>query len=78
MNPKNEVKNIDDFRKKKILHIHGTSDTSTDTKEAYIIEKEIPGAEIKWNNDADHFFHGKEDLLVKAIVDWLNKKLNYE
>ena len=75
MNPKNDVKNIDDFRKERILHIHGTSDTSTDTKEAYVIEKEIPGAEIRWIRDANHFFVGKEDLLVKAILDWLLIKL---
>ena len=75
MNPKNDVKNIDDYRKKRILHIHGTIDTSTDIKEAYVIEKEIPGAEIKWINDANHFFHGKEDLMTKAVVDWLSQKL---
>ena len=75
MNHKNDVKNMDDYRKKRILHIHGTIDTSTPTEEAYVIEKEIPGAEIKWIRDANHFFVGKEDLLVKAIFDWLLEKL---
>ena len=75
MNPKNDVKNMDDYRKKRILHVHGTIDTSTPTEEAYVIEKEIPGAEIKWIKDANHFFVGKEDLLVKAIYDWLLEKL---
>ena len=75
MNPKNDVKNMDDYRKKRILHVHGTIDTSTPTEEAYVIEKEIPGAEIKWIRDANHFFVGKEDLLVKAIFDWLLEKL---
>ena len=75
MNPKKDVKNIDDYRKKRILHVHGTIDTSTPTEEAYVIEKEIPGAEIKWIKDANHFFVGKEELLVKAILDWLLQKL---
>ena len=59
MNPKKELKNIDDYRKKRILHIHGTIDTSTDIKEA------------------NHNFVGKEDLLIKAIDDFLTKKLKY-
>ena len=75
MNPKNDVKNIDDYRKKRILHIHGTIDTSTATEEAYVIEKEIPGAEVKWIHDANHFFDGKENIMVKAVVDWLSQKL---
>ena len=75
MNHINDVKNMDDYRKKRILHVHGTIDTSTPTEEAYVIEKEIPGAEIKWIRDANHFFVGKEDLLVKAIFDWLLEKL---
>ena len=75
MNPKNDVKNIDEYRRKRILHVHGTIDTSTPTEEAYVIEKEIPGAEIKWIKDANHFFAGKEDLMVKAVVEWLSEKL---
>ena len=75
MNPKKDVKNIDEYRRKRILHIHGTIDTSTPTEEAYVIEKEIPGAEIKWIKDANHFFVGKEELLCKAVVDWLSQKL---
>ena len=75
MNPKKDVKNIDDYRKKRILHVHGTIDTSTPTEEAYVIEKEIPGAEIKGIKDANHFFVGKEELRVKAILDWLLQKL---
>lgn len=75
MNPKKEIKNIDEHRRKRILHVHGTIDTSTPTEEAYVIEKEIPGAEIRWIKDANHFFVGKEDLMVKAIVDWLSGKL---
>ena len=75
MNPKNDVKNIDEYRRKRILHVHGTIDTSTPTEEAYVIEKEIPGAEIKWIKDANHNFVGKEDLLIKAIDDFLSKKL---
>lgn len=75
MDPKKELKNIDEHRRKRILHVHGTIDTSTPTEEAYVIEKEIPGAEVKWVKDANHNFKGKEDLLVKAIVDWLLQKL---
>ena len=75
MNPKNDVKNIDEYRRKRILHVHGTLDTSTPTEEAYVIEKEIPGAEIKWIKDANHSFVGKEDLMVKAVVEWLSEKL---
>ena len=75
MNPKNDVRNLDDYRRKRILHVHGTIDTSTPTEEAYVIEKEIPGAEIRWIRDANHFFVGKEDLLVKAILEWLLVKL---
>ena len=76
MNPKKELKNIDDYRKKRILHVHGTIDTSTPIEEGYVIEKEIPGAEIKWIKDANHNFVGKEDLLIQAIEDFLDKKLN--
>ncbi len=75
MNPKNDVKNIDEYRRKRILHVHGTIDTSTPTEEASVIEKEIPGAEIKWIKDANHSFVGKEDLMVKVVVDWLSEKL---
>ena len=75
MNPKNDVKNIDDYRKKRILHIHGTKDTSTPVEEAYVIEKEIPGAEIKWIECANHFFEGKEKEMINTIIDWLSKKL---
>ena len=75
MNPKNDVKNIDEYRRKRILHVHGTKDTSTPTEEAYVIEKEIPGAEIKWIKDANHSFVGKEDLMVEVVVDWLSEKL---
>ena len=75
MNPKNDVRNLDDYRRKRILHVHGTIDTSTPTEEAFVIEKEIPGAEIRWIRDANHFFVGKEDLLVKAILEWLLIKL---
>ena len=75
MNPKKDVKNIEEYRRKRILHVHGTLDTSTPTEEAYVIEKEIPGAEIKWIKDANHSFVGKEDLMVKAVVDWLSIKL---
>jgi hypothetical protein len=75
MNPKNDVRNLDDYRRKRILHVHGTIDTSTPTEEASVIEKEIPGAEIRWIRDANHFFVGKEDLLVKAILEWLLIKL---
>ena len=75
MNPKNEVKNIDDYRRKRILHIHGTQDINTPLEEAYIIEKEIPGAEIKLIKDANHFFNGKEKELIKTIIDWLCQKM---
>ena len=75
MNPKNDVKNIEEYRRKRILHVHGTLDTSTPTEEAAVIEKEIPGAEIKWIMDANHSFVGKEDLMVKVVVDWLLEKL---
>ena len=75
MNPKNDVKNIEEYRRKRILHVHGTLDTSTPTEEAAVIEKEIPGAEIKWIMDANHSFVGKEDLMVKVVVDWLSEKL---
>ena len=75
MNPKNDVKNIDDYRRKRILHVHGTLDKNTAIEEAYIIEKEIPGAEIRWIKDATHNYTGKENLMVKAIVDWLKQKL---
>ena len=74
MNPKIGVKNIDDYRKKRILHIHGTKDTSTPVEEASVIEKEIPGAEIEWIDDANHFFEGKENELINTINDWLSKK----
>ena len=75
MNPKIDVKNIDDYRKKKILHIHGTKDINTPIEEAYVIEKEIPGAEIKLIKDANHFFTGKEKELIKTIIDWLYQKI---
>ena len=75
MDPKKDLKYIDEYRRKRILHVHGTIDTSTPTEEAYVIEKEIPGAEIKWIKDANHNFVGKEDLLIKAIDDFLSKKL---
>ena len=75
MNPKNDVKNIEEYRRKRILHVHGTLDTSTPTEEAAVIEKEIPGVEIKWIMDANHSFVGKEDLMVKVVVDWLLEKL---
>ena len=76
MDLKKEVKNIDDFRKKRILQVHGRMDTSTPVEEAYVVEKEIPGAEVRWIEGANHFFKGEENELVKAVVDWLNNKLN--
>ena len=75
MNPKNDVKKIEEYRRKRILHVHGTLDTSTPTEEAAVIENEIPGVEIKWIMDANHSFVGKEDLMVKVVVDWLLEKL---
>ena len=76
MNPKNEVKNISDQRKKLILQVHGREDTSTPVEEAYVVEKEIPGAEVIWIEKANHFFKGVENDMVNAVVDWLKKKLN--
>ena len=76
MNPKNEVKNISDERKKLILQVHGREDNSTPIEEAYVVEKEIPGAEIIWIEKGNHFFKGVENDMVKAVVDWLKKKLN--
>ena len=76
MNPKNEVKNISDQRKKLILQVHGKEDTSTPIEEAYVVEKEIPGAEVIWIEKANHFFKGVEKNMVNAVVDWLKKKLN--
>ena len=76
MNPKNEVKNISEQRKKLILQVHGREDTSTPVEEAYVVEKEIPGAEIIWIEKANHFFKGVENDMVNAVVDWLKKKLN--
>ena len=76
MNPKNEVKNISEQRKKLILQVHGREDTSTPVEEAYVVEKEIPGAEVIWIEKANHFFKGVENDMVNAIVDWLKKKLN--
>ena len=76
MNPKNEVKNISEQRKKLILQVHGREDTSTPVKEAYVVEKEIPGAEVIWIEKANHFFKGVENDMVNAVVDWLKKKLN--
>ena len=76
MNPKNEVKNISDERKKLILQVHGREDTSTPIEEAYVVEKEIPGAEVIWIEKANHFFKGVENDMVNAVVDWLKKKLN--
>ena len=75
MNPKKDVKNIDDYRKKRILHVHGTLDTSTPTQEAYVIEKEIPGSSIRWIHDANHSFVGKEVIMVSAVKEWLSEKL---
>ena len=75
MNPKKDLKNIDDYRRKRILHVHGTLDTSTPTEEAYVIEKEIPGSTIKWIHDANHSFVGKEKIMVNAVKEWLLEKL---
>ena len=76
MNPKNEVKNISEQRKKLILQVHGREDTSTPVEEAYVVEKEIPGAEVIWIEKANHFFKRVENDMVNAVVDWLKKKLN--
>ena len=76
MNPKNEVKNISDERKKLILQVHGREDKSTPTEEAYVVEKEIPGAEVIWIEKGNHFFKGVENDMVNAVVGWLKKKLN--
>ena len=76
MNPKNEVKNISEQRKKLILQVHGREDTSTPVEEAYVVEKEIPGAKVIWIEKANHFFKGVENDMVNAVVDWLKKKLN--
>lgn len=76
MNPKKEVKNISDERKKLILQVHGREDTSTPVEEAFVVEKEIPGAEVIWIEKANHFFKGVENDMVNAVVSWLKKKLN--
>ena len=76
INPKNEVKNISEQRKKLILQVHGKEDTSTPVEEAYVVEKEIPGAEVIWIEKANHFFKGVENDMVNAVVDWLKKKIN--
>ena len=75
MDPKKELKNLDDLRRKRILQVHGKIDTSTPVEEAYVVEKEIPEAEIRWIENANHFFKGKENDMVNAVVDWLNIKL---
>ena len=76
MDPKKEVKNLDDLRRKRILQVHGKIDTSTPGEEDFVVEKEIPGSEIRWIENANHFFKGKENDMVNAVVDWLNIKLN--
>ena len=76
MNPKKEVKNISDERKKLILQVHGREDTSTPVEEAFVVEKEIPGAEVIWIEKANHFFKGVENDMVNAVVNWLKTKLN--
>ena len=63
------------MKEKKWIHIHRTIDTNTATEEAYVVEKEIPGAEVKWIHDANHRFEGKENIMVKAAIDWLSQKL---
>ena len=68
MNPKNEVKNISEQRKKLILQVHGREDTSTPVEEAYVVEKEIPGAEVIWIEKANHFFKGVENDMVNAVI----------
>ena len=76
MNPKKEVKNISDERKKLILQVHGREDTSTPVEEAFVVEKEIPGAEVIWIEKGNHFFKGVENDMVNAVVNWLKTKLN--
>ena len=76
MNPKKEVKNISDERKKLILQVHGREDTSTPVEEAFVVEKEIPGAEVIWIEKGNHFFKGVENDMVNAVVNWLKIKLN--
>jgi len=62
--------------KKLILQVHGREDNSTPVEEAYVVEKEIPGAEVIWIEKANHFFKGVENDMVNAVVSWLKKKLN--
>ena len=76
MNPKKEVKNISDERKKLILQVHGREDTSTPVEEAFVVEKEIPGTEVIWKEKGNHFFKGVENDMVNAVVNWLKTKLN--
>ena len=76
MNPKKEVKNISDERKKLILQVHGREDTSTPVEEAFVVEKEIPGTEVIWIEKGNHFFKGVENDMVNAVVNWLKTKLN--
>jgi alpha/beta superfamily hydrolase len=56
--------------------VHGREDNSTPVEEAYVVEKEIPGAEVIWIENANHFFKGVENDMVNAVVSWLKKKLN--
>lgn len=75
MNPINEVKNIPEGRRKRILQIHGTNDTSTSTDEPSVILREIPGSEVIWIEGADHFYTGKIKEMSEELLKWLKSKI---
>ena len=55
------------------LIVWGGQDVTTPTKDAYIIQKLIPGSILKVVPGANHSFNGKESELISAILDFLKQ-----
>ncbi|KAL6061974.1 Alpha/beta-Hydrolases superfamily protein [Balamuthia mandrillaris] len=60
----------------KVLTIHGDSDEVIPLADAHMFHEHIPHHELQVIAGASHFYHGKYEELVAAIVRWLSKELN--
>ncbi|MDP2664423.1 MAG: alpha/beta hydrolase [bacterium] len=58
---------------KRTLIVWGDQDVTTPTKDAYIIQKLIPGSILKVVPGANHSFNGKESELISTMLEFLKQ-----
>ncbi|MDO8633228.1 MAG: alpha/beta hydrolase, partial [Candidatus Wildermuthbacteria bacterium] len=58
---------------KRTLIVWGDQDVTTPTKDAYIIQKLIPGSILKIDPGANNSFNGKESELISTMLEFLKQ-----